>query len=388
MKTGADRFIVEKLKELSGKRIGLIVNHTSVLSNGIHLVDTLFNYGEIQIQKLFSPEHGIRGNADAGKPINDEIDPATGLKIVSLYGNNKKPTKEMLADIDIIIYDIQDVGSRYYTYISTLYYAIEAAAENNKKIIILDRPNPIGGEKVEGPVLELKFKSFIGITELPIRHGMTIGELGLLFNDDIKSKKSISAELEVVALSNWNRSEYYDVYSSGWLSPSPNINKLETAIVYPGTCLIEGTNLSEGRGTDEPFLMIGSPYIKSEDLITELKNLTVEGIQLEPVTFTPVSIQGMSNSPKLKDTACNGIKITITDRNLFNPVEFGVKLLTTIIMLYPDSIKFNNEFFDKLAGTDKIRKMLLEKVEPGLIIRSWQEDLQKFLDKRNKYLLY
>lgn len=388
LRTGADRLVSEKVKELSGKRIALIVNHTSVLSNGTHLVDTIFTYGDIKIQKLFSPEHGIRGNADAGKLINDEIDPATGLKIVSLYGNNKKPTKEMLADVDVIIYDIQDVGARYYTYISTLYYAIESAAENNKKIIILDRPNPIGGEKVEGPVLDLKFKSFIGIAEIPIRHGMTIGELALLFNDDIKSKKNISAELEVVKLFNWDRSEYYDAYYSEWLSPSPNINKLETAIVYPGTCLIEGTNISEGRGTYEPFLIIGAPFINSEILISELTEISTDCIILEAVQFIPISINGMSNSPKLKDKACNGIRITVTDREAFHPVEFGVKLLSAIIKLYPDEIKFNNDFFDKLAGTDIIRKMLLEKVEPDLIIQSWQNDLQFFINKRNKYLLY
>lgn len=388
LKFGADRFVQENINELSGKKIGLIVNHTSLLSSGKHLVDILNDTDGIIITSLFSPEHGIRGDVDAGKHISDAVDPVTGIKIISLYGSTKKPTKEMLNDIDILIYDIQDVGARYYTYISTLYYAIEAAAENNKRIIVLDRPNPINGKNVEGPALDLNFKSFVGIAEIPIRHGMTVGELALLFNDDIKIKKNISASLGIVKMLNWDREKYYDDYFSQWISPSPNINKLETAIVYPGTCLIEGTNISEGRGTYEPFLLIGAQFIDSKELINELNRLSVEGVSLEPVHFTPVSIQGMSASPKLKDTGCNGIRITVIDRNTFHPVEFGVKLLSVIIRLYPDKIKFNNDFFDKLAGTDKLRKMLLEKAEPHIVIQSWQNEINKFSKTRNKYLLY
>ena len=388
LKLGADRLIEENISNLYGKKIGLIVNHTSLLSNGAHLVDTLFNINEIKIVSLFAPEHGIRGDADAGKPIADGFDPATGIKITSLYGNTKKPTKEMLDNIDILIYDIQDVGARYYTYISTLYYVIEAAAEYGKQIIILDRPNPIGGDKVEGPILDLSFRSFVGIAEIPIQHGMTVGELALLFNDDIETKKNISAEIEIVKMLNWNRYKYFDDYFYEWISPSPNINKFETSMVYPGTCLIEGTNLSEGRGTLEPFLVIGAPFIESEKLIDELLKNSVVGVKCEPATFTPVSIKGMSSSPKLQDVVCYGIRISITNRQEFNPVEFGVKLLSVIVKLYPDKIKFNNDFFDRLAGTDKIRKLLLEKTDPVSIMYYWQDDLQNFLNKRNKYLLY
>lgn len=388
LKLGADRLIEENISNLYGKKIGLIVNHTSLLSNGTHLVDTLFNIDGITIISLFAPEHGIRGDADAGKHIADGFDPATGIKITSLYGNNKKPTKEMLDNIDILIYDIQDVGARYYTYISTLYYVIESAAEYGKQIIILDRPNPIGGDKVEGPVLDLSFRSFVGIAEIPIQHGMTIGELALLFNDDIETKKNISAEIEIIKMLNWDRKKYFDDYFSDWISPSPNINKFETAIAYPGTCLIEGTNLSEGRGTLEPFLVIGAPFVESEKLIDELLKYSVVGVKFEPATFTPVSIKGMSSSPKLQDVVCYGIKISIINREEFNPVEFGVILLSVLVKLYPDKIKFYNDFFDRLAGTDKIRKLLLEKIDPVSILHSWQDDLQNFLNKRNKYLLY
>lgn len=388
LKFGADRLVEENLSYLAGKKLGLIVNHTSLLSNGKYLVDALHSADGVEITSLFSPEHGIRGDADAGKHIADGFDPATGIKIISLYGNTKKPTKEMLNSIDILIYDIQDVGARFYTYISTLYYAIEAAAENNKKILVLDRPNPISGEKVEGPVLDLNFKSFVGIAKIPIRHGMTLGELALLFNDDIKIRKNISAELEIVKMANWNRNKYYDDYFSEWLPPSPNINKLETAIVYPGTCLIEGTNISEGRGTIEPFLKIGAPFIDAVKVIEELNEHSIKGVQLESVRFTPVSIKGMSASPKLKDTDCNGIRIKVTDRDQFNPVEFGVKLISVIISLYPDKIKFSNDFFDKLAGTDNIRKLLLKKTDPDLIISRWQDELKNFLQLRNNYLLY
>lgn len=388
LQLGADVLVRNELYKLSGKKIALVVNHTSKLSNYTHLVDTLLSCKELIIAKLFSPEHGIRGNTDAGKYISDEIDPVTGIKIVSLYGNTKKPTDEMLADVDVIIYDIQDVGSRYYTYISTLYYTIEAAAENSTKIIVLDRPNPIGGEKVEGPILDINFKSFVGITAIPIRHGMTVGELALLFNNYIKDEKKISADLEIIKMLNWERSKYFDEYFKEWLSPSPNINKLETAIVYPGTCLIEGTNISEGRGTYEPFLVIGAPYINSSKLINELDNLDLKAVKFEPITFTPVSIEGMSASPKLKDVECHGIRINVTDREKFNSVELGIKLLSVIIDLYPDEMKFNNDFFDKLAGTDKIRKMLTKKIAPDSIINYWQDELNIFLEKRNKYLLY
>lgn len=388
LKFGADRLVEENISYLAGKKLGLIVNHTSLLSNGQHLVDVLHSSDGIEITSLFSPEHGIRGDADAGKHIADGFDPATGIKITSLYGKTKKPTKEMLNNIDILIYDIQDVGARFYTYISTLYYAIESAADNNKKILVLDRPNPIGGEKVEGPVLDLNFASFVGIAQIPIRHGMTVGELALLFNDDIKIKKNISAEIEIVKMLNWDRNKYYDYYFSGWLPPSPNINKLETAIVYPGTCLIEGTDLSEGRGTYEPFQKIGAPFIDAGKVIEELNKISIKGVELESVKFTPVSMIGMSASPKLKDTDCNGIRIKVTDRDQYNPVEFGVKLISVIISLYPDKIIFRNDFFDKLAGSDNLRKLLTKKTSPDLIIAQWQEELKNFLQLRNNYLLY
>lgn len=388
LKIGADRLIEEYLSVIDGNNIGLIVNHTSLLSNGTHLVDALFNIDGIKIISLFSPEHGIRGDADAGSHIADGFDAATNIKITSLYGNTKKPTQEMLDNIDILVFDIQDIGARFYTYISTLYYVIEAAAEYDKQVIILDRPNPIGGNKVDGPILDLSFRSFVGIAEIPIQHGMTVGELALLFNHDIKTKKNISAEVEIIKMLNWDRKKYYDEYFSDWMPPSPNINKFETALVYPGTCLIEGTNISEGRGTQEPFLIIGAPFIESENLIDELMNLSVAGIEYESTTFTPVKIEGMSSSPKLKDITCNGIRISVVNRQEFNAVEFGVHLLSVLIKLYPDKIKFNNDFFDKLAGTDKIRKLLLESTNPSVIIQSWQDDLTNFINKRNKYLLY
>lgn len=388
LRIGADIFFDDEINLLSGKRVALIVNHTSLLSNKTHVVDSLYTYKDINIQKLFAPEHGIRGNVDAGKHITDDIDPVTGIKIVSLYGPTKKPTSEMLANIDVLIFDIQDVGARYYTFISTLYYVIEAAAENNKQIIVLDRPNPIGGEKVEGPILEKEYKSFVGITEIPIRHGMTIGELAFFFNDDIKIKQNISADLKVIKMKNWDRKKYFDEYFSDWLPPSPNINTLETAVVYPGTCLIEGTNLSEGRGTYEPFIVFGAPFINSEKVITELYSFAIKGVKLEPVSFIPISIKGMSESPKLKNIECYGIRLVVTERDDFSPLEFGVKFLSVITKLYPDKIKFNIDFFDKLAGTDKIRKMILDKQNPDIIIQSWQNDLKDFLIKRNEYLLY
>lgn len=387
LKIGSD-IIVKDNSVLSGKNIALIVNHTSKLSNGIHIVDTLYNTKGIKIKKLFAPEHGIRGDADAGKHINDEVDPVTGIPVISLYGNTRKPSKEMLDDIDVIVYDIQDVGARYYTYISTLYYAIEASAENKKKIIVLDRPNPIGGEKVEGPVLDLEFKSFVGIAELPIRHGMTTGELALFFAALISENNNTSPDLEIIKMINWDRGKYYDQYYSDWNPPSPNINTFETAVVYPGMCLFEGTNLSEGRGTYEPFRLIGAPYLNTAEVIEEINTLNPEGVKLEMINFTPVSIDGMSASPKYINTECAGIRITITDKYKFKPVYFAVQLLAVIMKLHPENFKFNNNFFDKLAGIDSLRKMLLNNISTERIINTWQNDLNTFLKLRNQYLLY
>ena len=264
---GADILISDSLNLIKGKGIGIVTNHTAVLSNGTHLVDSLFNIKNINIVALFGPEHGIRGDAPDGLTITDGKDSKTGIPVYSLYGKIRKPTKEMLKGVDVLIFDIQDIGARFYTFISTMYYTLEAAAENNIPVIILDRPNPIGGLKVSGNIREEEFKSFVGIAPIPIMHGMTVGELAILFNEQHYLENNLHANLTVIKIKNWQREQLFNQTGLKWINPSPNMINLDEAMIYPGLCLLEGTNISEGRGTQKPFLTFGAPYINSNQLI-------------------------------------------------------------------------------------------------------------------------
>ena len=388
VKTGADILISEKIDLIANKRIGIITNHTAILSNGTHLVDTLFSKNNIKIISLFGPEHGIRGDAPDGLTISDGIDSKTGLPVYSLYGKTRKPTKEMLADIDILIFDIQDIGARFYTFISTMYYGIQAAAENNIPIIILDRPNPINGNLVEGPILNSEYKSFVGIAEIPIRHGMTVGELSLYFNQKNVLGTDTTASLDIIKMKNWERSNYSDQTKLPWITPSPNMPNIETAIVYPGICLLEGTNISEGRGTETPFLQFGSPFINSKNVINELTKLGMNGCLLSEIEFTPIAIPNKSMHPKYLGEKCQGIKIKITDRNNFNPVDFGVKLIYVFNKLYPENFTFRDNWIDKLWGSDRLRKQVIANVLPENIISNYMKELNEFIEIRKDFLLY
>jgi len=383
---GADILIKENLDLLKNKNVGLIINQTSLLKNGTPLLDSLMKIG-INVKAIFAPEHGFRGQNAAGELLEDLIDDDTGIKVYSLYGTEKKPMTVMLKDVDLLIFDIQDIGSRFYTYISTLYYIIEASAENNIPLIVLDRPNPLGGLNVEGPVLNKNFKSFIGIAEIPVLHGMTIGELANLFNDDVK--KSINgAELTVVKMSGWKRNFDWEDINYNWVSTSPNIPDFETALIYPGTCLLEGTNISEGRGTESPFKIIGAPFINSDDLISALNNYELHGVLISDVSFIPGDIPGKTTDPKFENEQCNGIKIQITDKEKFKPVEFGIKLICSLNKLYPNDFQFRKDHFDKLIGSNYIREMISDGIHPDSIINSWQKKLDQFKEKRKTYLLY
>lgn len=384
---GADLLFSENLNLINGKNVGVVCNHTSMLSDGTHLVDALLNQKDIKINAIFTPEHGFKGAVEAGEVVEYKNNLYKGVPIISLYGKDKKPSAEILKNIDVLIFDIQDIGARFYTYISTLYYILEAAGENNKTVIILDRPNPIGGTYVDGPVLDEKYKSFVGIAPIPITHGMTIGELANYFIGENLLSGFKSNSLKIIKCKNWHREIPKEFYQK-WIAPSPNINLFETALVYPGTCLLEGTNISEGRGTEFPFLQIGSPFLNSEEVIERLNSLKVDGAELQAVTFIPEDIEAMATNPKFKDYNCNGIKLKITDPYKFEPVKYGVKLLYVLIKLYGDKIKFIEASFDRLAGQSTLREQLLNKVEPDKIFTSWQTDLTKFKNKRNQYLIY
>lgn len=383
---GADLLFSENQNLISGKKVGVVCNHTALLSNGKPLVDALLEQKNVIVSAIFTPEHGFKGVEEAGEKIDYKNNLYKEIPIISLYGKDRKPSKDNLTDVDLLIFDIQDVGARFYTYIATMYYVLESAGENNIPVIILDRPNPIGGKYIDGPVLDPKFKSFVGIAQIPITHGMTIGELANYFIGEkvVPTWKNVS--LKVIHCKNWKR-EIPNQFYSNWNSPSPNINSLETALVYPGICLLEGTNISEGRGTRFPFLQFGAPFINADDVIEKLKIFSFAGIEMQSVSFIPDDIEAMATNPKFKGQSCYGIKIKITDPIKFEPVKFGTKLLFVLVKLYGNKIKFNDGF-DRLAGNSYLKKALLQKVAPEKIIASWQKDLIKFEKKRIKYLLY
>ncbi len=386
--TGADRIVSDQFDLIKNKSLAIVTNHTAVLSNGRHLVDTLYSMDDVKIKVLFGPEHGIRGDAPDGKVIADGKDLKTGLPVFSLYGKIRKPTPEMLKGVDIILFDIQDIGARFYTFISTMFYCIEAASENNIQILILDRPNPIGGLKVDGPLRDDSLKSFVAIAPVPVMHGMTVGELAIMFNEELWIESEKRADLRIVTLIGWNRKLYFDECGLPWLNPSPNIPSLDAAIVYPGICFLEGTNISEGRGTLSPFLTIGSPYINSSDLIKKIDEFSPNGINYSTVEFTPVSIEGMSTSPKYLNEKCYGLKLSLTNRETFDPVKFGIIVLYSVYSLYPEKFEFRQNWIDKLFGKPYLRRLISEGKRPEEIFSMWENELTNFKKMQAKYLLY
>ena len=347
---GVEVLLDDQKELLKGKKVGLITNPTGIDSKVNSIVDLLHNDPDIELTALFGPEHGVRGDAQAGSYVEFYIDEKTGLPVYSLYGQTKKPTPEMLENVEVLLFDIQDVGTRHYTYIYTMAYAMEAAKENNIPIVVLDRPNPQGGLSVDGPVLEPEAASFIGLYPIPTKHGMTIGELANFFNEEFE----IGADLTVVKMKGWKRSMDYDDTGLPFVLPSPNMPTVSTTIVYPATGLIEGTNLSEGRGTTKPFELIGAPYINSTDLAAELNSLSLPGVKFRAASFTPTFSK---HAGKLS----HGVEIYVTDREEFDAIPTGLHIIKTIHDMYPNDFQFlSNNFFDKLIGNDWVRPMILE----------------------------
>ena len=357
VRTGLDILLDSKIDLITGKTIALVTNQTGIDQNGNPNYKRLMSMDEIKLKVVFSPEHGLFGEADKEITYANQIEDLP--KVYSLYGSTRKPTKEMLDGIDIIIYDIQDIGARFYTYISTLGLVMEAAAELNIPIIVLDRPNPIRSDIVEGPILDLKYQSFIGKYPIPIRYGWTIGELA----EKIIQEKWIhpTPKLITIPMEGWNASLWYDETTLPWVKPSPNIPDLETALIYPGMCFLEGTNISEGRGTDKPFKWFGAPWINSKNLSQELNKLKLSGVVFAPKSFTPISIPGVADKPKYENQLCHGIEIRIIDRNKYNSVKTGISVLKKINELYPDFLIIKKTRLNKLWGSDTLLKTLQEK---------------------------
>jgi uncharacterized protein YbbC (DUF1343 family) len=357
--TGADQIDL-LLPKIKGKNIALVVNYTAVVHK-THLADTLKTYG-IAIKKIMSPEHGFRGTATAGEHVKDGFDTKTGLPVVSLYGQNRKPTAEQLQDVDIVIFDIQDVGIRFFTYVGTLHYVMEACAENGKKLIVLDRPNPNAGY-IDGPVLLPEFKSFIGMHPVPVVHGLTVGEYAQMINGEgwLEGKKKCN--LEVITLKNWSHDDEYALP----IKPSPNLPNDQAIKLYPSVCFFEGTALSLGRGTQIPFQIIGHP---------DLKNM--------PFQFTPVDIPGMAIDPPLENKLCYGLDL----RTVEVPRKIALHYLIDMYNAFPDKENFFVPHFARWAGSNLLAKQIKDGLTEEQIRESWQKDLEAYKVKRKQYLLY
>jgi uncharacterized protein YbbC (DUF1343 family)/CubicO group peptidase (beta-lactamase class C family) len=371
--TGIDVLKRDGFKQLSGLRIGLVTNHTGRDREGQQTIDVLKRAPGVRLVALFSPEHGIRGGAD--EKVSDSKDEQTGLPIFSLYGETRRPRPEQLKDLDAIVYDIQDIGTRFYTYISTLGYVMEEAARVRLPVFVLDRPNPIGGVDVEGPVADADKLSFIAYYTIPVRHGMTIGELAQLYNE----QRKIGCDLHVIKMEGWRRANWFDTTNLTWINPSPNMRSLTEATLYPGIGLLETTNVSVGRGTDTPFELVGAPWISGPELAAYLNSRRIAGARFVPVKFTP-------QTSVFKGVECGGINIIITNRGQFRPLLAGLEIAVALRRLYPKEWKVD-DYLRLLANADA-----LERVKRGdaadEIARSWSAGLEQFLRVRSRFLLY
>ncbi|MCI0338961.1 MAG: DUF1343 domain-containing protein [Acidobacteria bacterium] len=371
---GIDVLARDGFKLLQGKRVGLITNHTGRDQDGNSTIDLLFKAPEVELVALFSPEHGIRGMLDQEKIANTN-DEKTGLPIYSLYGETRKPTAEMLKDIDTLVFDIQDIGARFYTYVSTMGMAMEEAARNNITFVVLDRVNPINGNDVEGPLADAEKLSFIAYHQIPVRHGMTAGELAQLFNRE----RNTNADLKIVRVEDWKRTEWFDETGLTWINPSPNMRSLTQATLYPGVCLLEPTNVSVGRGTDTPFEVLGAPWIDGRRLADALNKANLPGVRFVPVRFTP-------NASVHKDAECGGINIIINDRKIFEPVLTGLEIAVQLLKLFPRD--FSAERFNRLLVNQKVLDAFRQGSDARAMRQIWESDLDSFRAIRRKYLLY
>ena len=372
--TGIDVLAEDDYRLLSTGRVGLITNHTGVDRLGNSDIRLLHDAANVDLVRVFSPEHGISGTLDI-PVIRDGVEVRSGIPIVSLYGEVRRPTPVMLADIDILVFDIQDIGTRFYTYISTLGYAIQAAAENGIRFVVLDRPNPINGHDVAGPVLDDGKQSFVGFHRLPVRHGMTIGELARMFNTELQ----LDLDLHVVRMRGWHRAEYFDATGLTWINPSPNIRNLTAAILYPGIGLLETTNLSVGRGTATPFELFGAPWLNAELLAAQLTELAIPGVRFDAIEFTPTA-------SKFENIRCNGLRIVITDRDRFDPLRLGFEIVVQLILLHGNIWEVNS--YLRLLGSAATLKAIREGGSLDDIEAVFAADLADFRARREKFLLY
>lgn len=387
VKLGIEKILDEQISLLKNQRVGLICNQASVNHKFQHAADLFFEHSETNLTTLFGPQHGIRGDVqDNMIETSHATDKKTGLPVFSLYSETREPTEEMLRNIDVLVFDLQDVGCRVYTFIYTMANAMRVCAELGKKFIVLDRPNPIGGLTVEGNVLELGHESFVGQYPIPMRHGLTVGEIAKLFNEEF----SIKCDLEIITMDNWAREDFYDETDAPWVMPSPNMPTVETSVVFPATVYFEGTQVSEGRGTTRPFEIIGASYIDSDEFAEALNSLKLSGVIFRPINFLPTF-------QKEAGKFCGGVFLHVSDRIEFKPVFTGLAMIKTLFDLYPKHFKWKNppyEYvfdrnpFDVIAGTTKIRELFEQKGSFEDLKNFCNCGVKEFLEIRDNYLIY
>lgn len=372
--TGLDVLEQDQFRTLRGQRVGLITNHTGRNRHGVSAAQLLRDAPHVELTALFSPEHGFSGQLDVSR-IGDSQDAATGLTIYSLYGETRRPTAEMLAEVDTLVFDIQDIGTRFYTYISTMGEAMRAAAEHNTRFVVLDRPNPINGVDIAGPMLDSGRESFVAFHSLPVRHGMTIGELASMFEEELQ----LDLDLEVITCRNWQRGDYWEATGLTWVNPSPNMRSLTEAVLYPGIGLLETTNLSVGRGTDTPFEVIGAPWLDGRRLAAELRSRGIPGAAFVPVEFTP-------ESSKYENELCHGINIIITNRAAFEPVRAGLEIARLLRQLHPN--EWDVDAFLRLSGNAATLEALKAGEPVDRLLQIAGEGVDEYRRRRSRYLLY
>lgn len=387
---GADRLFTEYTHLIRGKRVALVSNHSGVLKEGTHLADTLSRHPEVELEVLFGMEFNIRSN-DYSIPRDPEktIDPGTGVVKYSLYGETHKPSAEMLGSTEVILFDIQEVGLRFYEHVNILGFVLEAAAEQGMEVVVLDRPNPLNGIVVDGFITDDEYLyTFGAYGKIPIRHGMTMGELAKLYVGEKLLRGDGSPVLHVIEMKGWRRDMWFDQTGLEWRKPSPNLLTLESILAYSGTCLFEGLNVSEGRGTDRPFEYIGAPWMDNQRVIKLMDSLGFEGVRFEPISFVPEQKAHLRRPPELSGEQCKGIFVHITDRNAYDMYKVGIALVWAINHVHQEQLVWNDQTLFRLTGTNRLVDMIKQGKGPGAIYASWENELEEFKQLRKRYVIY
>ncbi len=379
VRPGIEVLLSDSLDLVRGRRVGLITNHTGRDRAGVPSIDLLADHPEVELVALYSPEHGIRGSAEAGVRVSDSVDGRTGLPIHSLYGDTRSPTDQMLEGIEVLLFDIQDVGARYYTYLSTMALAMEAAGERGIPFVVLDRPNPIGGDPVQGNVLDPEYSTFVGLYPIPMRHGLTAGEFARMAVGEF----GVRVQLSVAVADGWRRTMPFADTGIPWIAPSPNMPSVESALHYPGTCLFEGTPISVGRGTERAFQQVGAPWLDADRLAARLQALDVPGVRFVPVRFTPES----PGDGKFAGMEVEGVRLE-ADGPAYDPTLAALALLAETKAMSGDRWSWRVAHFDRLAGTDALRNALDAGVSYRGLAEGWEDGLEEYVARRAAYLLY